>query len=184
MSSRAVLILVVSIAVVMLVRVDDARGGGLFRRRCRHLPQQRVEGSYRPTDGVISLGARPSGMLCHDGRVFVASWRDRQILVFDETTGVLCTFRWHSVWRTCTCTISRRTVCKSRLRSPAGTSHFHGRIAATWPSAAGRFLSRSDRIISSRSSMTKRSGSRRLCRWATAPMVGLIVWRIQPVIFT
>ena len=42
---------------------------------------------YKPVDGVISLDIRPERILVRDGRIYISSWHDRQILVLDEATG-------------------------------------------------------------------------------------------------
>jgi len=44
---------------------------------------------YRPADRVISLDIRPDHILHHDGRIYVSSFHDRQLLVLDDKTGRL-----------------------------------------------------------------------------------------------
>ena len=41
---------------------------------------------YRPPDGAIPLPVRPSSIICRDGRMYVGSFHDAQLLVLDEKT--------------------------------------------------------------------------------------------------
>jgi DNA-binding beta-propeller fold protein YncE len=50
-------------------------------------PEDPLAPTYRPVDGMILLDIQPSEILRYQGRIYVASFQDEQILVFDEQTG-------------------------------------------------------------------------------------------------